>query len=429
MKKFFAFAAAALMSASMFASREVVPNPADLAAFNPATNAVLCVYFDEQVCNDIILIGDATGWNTTNPAAFVKMRPVTGFDGWYAAGVAKSDAADQKFKPVQLKADGTFAWDFQCGGPDAWVQANPAGGTLDVQSELGGAECGLHYTAAGAYIYYCTYWKGHNTPCAASQDYTIKVYTPECEYVEPTIAGGFDNWEDVNHAMDWDEDENGLYYYFVMENQLPGVGFKIKGGEGWDNPIQKYDAEDDVWYGVNYVKAEGKEVDWHLGEESLIVFYWNDPEIYRYDKCEEPVECDTLNYTVTVTFPACEAATPAIIGSFNGWTSVPMTLVSGTTYTATVRAHCTQAFKFNDVVLGWDNELKDAEDKALDNIPFGEEATITLDYSEGYHWAACGAPTAIENVAVKAAAVKAVENGKLVIIKGEKKFNVLGAQL
>lgn len=428
MKKIFAFVAAAVLSVSAFADRATVPNPSDLASFDPANNAVLCAYFDEQVCNDIILIGDATGWNTTDPSSFVKMRPVAGFDGWYAAGVAKSDAADQKFKPVQLKADGSFAWDFQCGGPEVWVKANPAGADLDVQSELGGAECGLHYTAPGAYIYYCTAWKNHNTPCAAAANYEIRVYAPECEFVEPTIAGGFDNWEDVNHAMDFDIDEEGdMYYYFIMENQLPGTGYKIKGGEGWSNAIETYVAEEDAWWAVNDAFNGGN--DWTLGEETLVVYRWDDPELYRYNTCEEPVVCDSIDYTVTVTFPVCEAATPAIIGSFNGWVSVPMTLVSGTTYTATVHALCNDVYKFNDVVLAWENEPVNAEGKGLADTKFGEEATITLDLSADYQWKACLEPAALENVAVKAAAVKAIENGRLVIKMGEKKFTVLGAEL
>lgn len=427
MKKFFSFAAALLLSVCAFADRTIVPNPSDLTSFDPEHNAVLCVYFDEQVCNDVILIGDATDWNTTNTSAFVKMRPVTGFEGWYAAGVAKSDNVDQKFKPIQLKADGSFSWDFQCGGPDAWVKANPAGATLDVQSELGGAECGLHYTAPGAYIYYCTHWKNHNTPCQATHNYKICVYAPDCDYVEPTIAGGFDNWADVNHEMDFDVDEEGnQYYYFVMEGQLPGIGYKIKGGNGWDNNIQVYVDTADTWWNVNDYFCGGK--DWQLGEDTVVVYHWENPDMYRYETCEEPVECDSIDYTVNVTFPACEGAAPAIIGTFNNWNAAAMTLVSGTTYTITVKALCTDKFKFNDAVLGWDNELINAEGGKFNDTAFGEEATITLDLSETYNWMLCSG-TAVENVVAAPKAAKFIENGQLIMVVDGVRYNAVGVKL
>jgi len=293
MKYFLSTLSLVALTCSMFAARNIVPNPADLAAFNPTNNAVLCAYFDGPVCNDIVLAGDYNNWNT-NPSKMVKMRPVEGFAGWYAGGVTPdANGADKKFKPVQLTADGTFSWDFQCGGPSVWVKANPNGATLDVQAEQGGTECCLHYKKAGAYIYYCTAWKGAS-PCQEPKDYIINVYPPDCDWGKLTIAGGFDNWENINIPMlpEYDKDGNP-YWHYALSYQYPGGAFKIKCGEGWDNPIEEYIDSIGEWKEVN----DGK--NWILGDEDTIVFYWNDGR-YRYKYCkpdfDTAVSANTINY-------------------------------------------------------------------------------------------------------------------------------------
>jgi len=436
MKKIFSLFTAALLSASMFAARDVVPNPSDLSAFSPETKVVLCAYFDGEVCNDIILMGDYNGWDAASQAT-VKMREVEGFDGWYAGGVDPDpEGKDKKFKPVQLKSDGSFSWDFQCGGPSVWVKANPAGGDLDIQSEMDGAECGMHYTEAGAYIYYCTAWKAGASPCKANKDYFIKVYAPECEWVEPTIAGGFDSWADVNHAMEFDFDEQErMYYYYELPDQTPGVAIKIKGGEGWGNPIQHYvdSLSDwrDIWPGTENAI---------LGDDSLIIFDWSD-SLHRWQSCEEPIECDSADYTFTVTFPACDSVkAPAIIGDFNGWSNTVMTATANPNeYTVTVKALCTDKYKFRDSgYTDWANQVQKYNFESgkwddLSDAKFGEETTITLDYSGAdYKWTLCEAPapTAVATVkAAKPAAKKVLVNGQMVIDVEGAKYNVLGVEM
>ena len=57
MKKLYAFFAAALMSASMYA---VAPTAADLAAeYDVANNVVFCIQFieDAELCNDVRFVG------------------------------------------------------------------------------------------------------------------------------------------------------------------------------------------------------------------------------------------------------------------------------------------------------------------------------------------------------------------------------------
>lgn len=145
-----------------------------------------------------------------------------------------------------------------------------------------------------------------------------------------------------------------------------------------------------------------------------------------------------MDYTIIVTVPACENSVPQLVGDFasSDWSiSAPMTATQNPNqYTVTVRALCSNQFKFNDATLGWDNEIKQwngTEWAGLSNIPFGEEAEITLDYSDTntYNWTAC-LPTAVENVEAVKAIKKQVVNGQMVIIREDgKKFNVLGAEV
>ncbi|MCQ2310807.1 MAG: hypothetical protein MJZ64_03550 [Paludibacteraceae bacterium] len=391
MKKLFSFCIVALMSASVLADRSTVPNPSNLSSFDPSANVVLCVYFDEQVCNDVILMGDYNDWNE-NSEATVKMRPLEGFDGWYVAAVAPDAAgADKKFKPVQLKTDGSFSWDFQCGPKDAWVKANAAGADLDIQEELGGAECGLHYKTAGAYIYYCTYWKAHNVPCSETKDYTIKVYIPECEYVEDvTIGGGFDNWVDINHSMDFDVDQDGrVYYYFTMKDQLPGIAYKIKAGEGWGNQVEELN-EKGEWAVIN---GGG---DFHLGTDAEIIHDWSDPAKYRWQTCQPAGE--EVEFTVTVKLPefcdeiASYANQVKVIGEFDNWAGTDMTLVEAGVYSATIIAKRGTAYKYR-AGNSWDVEVMQSEGSGMADLHFPAEGTTVNDDWSMYFWKGCPAPT------------------------------------
>lgn len=126
MKKLFSFVAAALMSASMFAGPATVPTVTDVASAGfDQTKRVIVLYFDEQVCNDIVWVGTyvmnekGDGWET-NPELLSIFEPLEGFEGWYA--LEFDDASETvQGKPVQLKKDGSFNWDFQSGDVEAWI--------------------------------------------------------------------------------------------------------------------------------------------------------------------------------------------------------------------------------------------------------------------------------------------------------------------
>ena len=122
-----------------------------------------------------------------------------------------------------------------------------------------------------------------------------------------------------------------------------------------------------------------------------------------WQKSECVVE-EVVKRTVTVTVPECGFEVPSIVGSFNSWdaTAIPMTLVSGFTFTAEVDAVASDEFKFAGSVSGWDNEIEayDAENdtwNGLGNEKFGDQTTFNFDFSnpELYRWKACAASDTI----------------------------------
>ncbi len=243
MKKIFTFIFAALMSASMFASPAAVPTVQDVAAagFDVTNARVICLYFDEQVCNDIVWVGTYNNWATYDPTSMLHFEPLEGFEGWYVVEVVDESETVQG-KPVQLKMDGSFAWDFQSGDVEAWINmAQPGTQTGSFEPGYDG-EADCTWPENGAYIYELAYWKKHNTPCVdkPKHDYTITVYMPEfCDeianYADSVfIMGGFDWNEGIKMEQKVDYDFN-TYYYVELDGQEEGTEYKFRCGTmGWD---------------------------------------------------------------------------------------------------------------------------------------------------------------------------------------------------
>ena len=166
-KKLFSFVAAALMSASMFAQPATVPTVSDLdAAGYDLTDRVICLYFDQQVCNDIVWAGSYNEWST-NPVDMMPFEPLEGFDGWYVIELW-DDSETVQGKPVQLKNDGSFSWDFQSGDVEAWINmAQPGTKTATIGAGSNPDEANCTWPTTGAYIYEVAYFKNHNIPCGA----------------------------------------------------------------------------------------------------------------------------------------------------------------------------------------------------------------------------------------------------------------------
>jgi len=273
MKKFFSFVAAALVSAIALAEPATVPTVAQVSANYDATHLVVAVYFDEEICNDLVWAGSYNSWDTKTPADMIHGEALEGFTGWYVFDVTPvaGDGTDAG-KPMQLKSDGSASWDFQTGDADSWIHK----GGLEASISAGySGEANVSWPTAGVYIYESAYFKNHNSPCVAavSHTYTVTAYLPECTLAVPAVIGDFNGWATgVAMEMDLDEETNVIYTATFTDDE--GHSFKIKNGADadWAWQIQKYNSTDDAWASLGNTL---------LGAETELVFHYEGAD-YRY---------------------------------------------------------------------------------------------------------------------------------------------------
>ncbi len=290
MKKFYAFFAAALMSVSVFAARDVVPTDTDLAKYYEQGNVCLCFFVPAEInCNNIVVTGSFNGWKST-VADCLPAVVVEGFDGWYVASFAPEAEPDAErgiqAKPIMLDGLGNFRWDYQVGAATAI-----RGGVQVVQDGLAGEIYLINYGSDAPNVFTIDAWK--NNPCTAVyHTYSVTLISPDCneeDYVVPAISGGFNNWAQQAMTM------NELKTAERQQKELPGAVFEasFKASEGsefkfrsskewgadWSNQLKEYNAEEDAWGayngGANLV----------LGEETDLMFDLGDPEKYSWDNC------------------------------------------------------------------------------------------------------------------------------------------------
>ncbi len=444
MKKLFAFVASALFSVATFASREVVPSDADLAAYATKTYT-MCIY-NEDACNDIVLIGTYASWNLANELE--KFQAVTGFEGWYV--VTWDDATDPEgdggvqAKPIQLDGSGNPSWDYQL-GPDAeLIRGTEVAGKPIINPN--GAEVDIKNLQPGITVIDVKSWK--NNPCTAVYHvYNIALVSPDCndeDYITPAISGGFNNW--AQQAMEMNE----LKTAERQQAELPGAVFEIsfKAAEGsefkfrsaeewgkdWTNELKEYDAENDGWKGFSgagIVEVSGNNL--LLGETTDLFFDLGDPDLYSWTNCEKPEEFEEkeFDYAITVAnAPVCGEAVLAVVGGFEacGWTvENAVEVVDGA---VALHAKNTDEFKFLDKSTGdWTNEVIGFAQTTFHKADLAdgeEDGKIAVDLAEA-NFAACA--DAVENTAVNAVATKVIRNGQIVIVKDGVEFNVLGTQV
>ena len=444
MKKLIAFVATALLSVATFASREVVPSDADLAAYATKTYT-MCIY-NEGACNDIVLIGTYASWNLANELE--KFQAVTGFEGWYV--VTWDDATDPEgdggvqAKPIQLDGSGNPSWDYQL-GPDAeLIRGTEVAGKPIINPN--GAEVDIKNLQPGITVIDVKSWK--NNPCTAVYHvYNIALVSPDCndeDYITPAISGGFNNW--AQQAMEMNE----LKTAERQQAELPGAVFEIsfKAAEGsefkfrsaeewgkdWTNELKEYDAENDGWKGFSgagIVEVSGNNL--LLGETTDLFFDLGDPDLYSWTNCEKPEEFEEkeFDYAITVAnAPVCGEAVLAVVGGFEacGWTvENAVEVVDGA---VALHAKNTDEFKFLDKSTGdWTNEVIGFAQTTFHKADLAdgeEDGKIAVDLAEA-NFAACA--DAVENTAVNAVATKVIRNGQIVIVKDGVEFNVLGTQV
>lgn len=399
MKKIFLFFAALLTAMMVNAGTAVgsdsIPTAAVLANnYDLSSNVVLCCYFDVAPCGDVVFAGsykaDATGAWITNPSELVHFEPVTGYYGWYAAAVPYT--AGIQGKPVHLKQNGSFSWDYQVGDEYAWI--HKGGNNAIIQKGFYG-EANVTYPSAGAYIYEIAYWKNHVNPCenVATHKYTVYFFPPECEYVTPAIVGDFDNWQGV--AMAQTSYNGAVAYKYTIEDE-EGHGFKFFDlNLKWNNEIQYYDYSADIWV--------AKEQNFTLPKatkDTTLIFDFSNNSMFRWTQCNP-------TYTIVLFDPYCEANpefAPQIQGEFSNGEFLAMergTYLGKEAWILTVNAAPGSGYQIVEKHFGYGNQLQyyDAVSDlwwGLQTRLFPQEAEgtiVVLDYSDTnlYRYPLCGA--------------------------------------
>ena len=444
MKNIYAFFAAALMSVSMFASLEQVPTVADLSKiYDGTTNVVLCCYFDETPCNDVVLAGSYNGWSD-DPALCAKFEALEGFEGWYVAEAPYAEGF--MAKPLQLKNGGFDGWAYQVGDPDAWENKGGEGTKAIKLSVENDVESKAEYPeGAGYYVYEIKYWKNHASPCEyiPSHKYTVYLFAPECEYVQPAIVGVFDGWAGTAMSKTTYEGDEAYTYEVTSEE---GKEFKffdlvLK----WDNEIQFHDTVNDSW-------DKGSNIKFPVAtQDTILVFDYSDPDMARWTVCTAPEEASDV--VVIAKLPAgAPAAGVELMGSWgeDTWNNGVVMELDATTgaYIAAVQAKSTHAFKFRETG-NWDNQIQqwipaneenpEGKWEVLGNIKFGDvwkdgegdllgKKVVDIDFTDPaeYCWQVA---EGIENIVLTEKAQKVVVDGVLYIVRDNKMFNVQGAQV
>jgi len=422
MKKIFSLFAAVIVSTCMFAAPSQIPTEQDLAAnYDCVNNYVIALYFDEEVCNDLVWAGSYNSWATSDVLSMLHAEPLTGFSGWYVFEVVDTlaEVGQMQGKPVQLKKDGSFDWAYQSGDKDAWIKK----GNNACIAEAGyDGEANVTWPAKGAYIYEVAYFKLHNSPCVSipEHNYTLQLYAPEfCEDLEDyedsvVVQGDFNGWGQTAMEPKYDTQEN--MYYEVVVKMEEGKAFKFRSGTDpdWKVQIQK-----------NYASL-GNETSPVATKDTTLVFRY-DSANYTWAGCAAP----TGIYTVTITVPAfCQAlvdsaAQVMIVGSFDGWTGTAMTSQGNNVYSYTFEEGTAPGTEYKFHGGKWDYELLTG---ASGNFSLGAELEVTHDFSSA-SWKGCEETPIVEVKAAKAAAKKVFVNGQMVIMVGESKYNVLGAEM
>lgn len=270
------FFAALVVAVASFAAPATTPTKNDLADFYEPGQLCVCVYFEAEVCNDVVFAGSYNGWNTGDPAAMAKFAPLEGFEGWYYVAVT-DESETIEGKPVQLNADGSFAWENQTGDVDSW---EVVAGTVNIEPGYEGESNLKGYSTAEPVILISKYFKNHKDLCsyvAEYADYTIRLNAPFCAgedgtYYNPAIIGDFNGWAEGVPSDDIDEEG---FYVFTLKNAEKTKAFKFRAYEGqtWDNEILLPDLDEE---GNIKLNEDGTEK-WYgnpniiLGDETTIV--------------------------------------------------------------------------------------------------------------------------------------------------------------
>ena len=450
MKKFYAFLAAALMSVSVFAAKDVVPSDEVLADYYNQGEVCVCFFVPAEMnCNDIVLTGSFNGWSST-VSECVDVEAVEGYDGWYVASFepeAEPDATKGiQAKPIMLDGDGNFNWEYQVG-----AATTIRGGVQVVQGAYAGEIDMINYGADAPNVFTVDAWKSN--PCTAVyHNYKITVISDGCGgYVVPFIVGAMNGWTFTQMQLDAEASiANGAPTYYINFKAAEGTPYQIVSGlMGETGEIETQPAwADDAYLQKNvegqWVRYPGEDGDNTLTHEDANILYDLRAEDLRWARCDDsPIE--TVEVSVKLPAENFPEEGVEIIGTFDDWAGTAMA-IDGDVYKATVEAKASQFFKFRSAGKwpgeqgGTEIEVYRADDEwttiqnnelVFGQLWEGEEGarTLYLDLSdaETYRWQARA--QGIENITLTEKAQKVVVDGVLYIVRDNKMFNVQGTQV
>lgn len=445
MKKFFSFLVAASLSVSAFASREKVPSDAVLKEYYETGQVCVCIFVPaDMACYDVVFVGTYNNWgkgegSTEDVANCSKFEAVEGYDGWYVVAV-DDESDDIQGKPVMLDADGAFNWAYQVGAAE-----KISGAVTVVEGQYAGEIDLKTYGKDAPNVYAVTAWKSN--PCTAVyHNYTIAVINSSCNTLAvPFVVGAMNGWKFTEMTVNMDSTNeylpNGYYEYKFKAAEE--TEYQIVNGvmDATGAIVTEPDWIDDSYIFVNtdgeWVRAD-KGNNKKTGAEAEIVFDLRDAETYLWGRC---ITRESHTYTINITIPTCAEVHPAISGAFNEWGRDTMDLVSGSTYTVQVTAEEGTEYGVTSITAGsdwetWIEEPKedDGEWKGIENMKFGAEEEITLDFSDAskYRWSLCAA-TALPSI-------KADETNRpikyydadlrqIIILKDGERYNIHGVRI
>ncbi len=445
MKKFFSFLVAASLSVSAFASLEEVPSDDVLKGYYEAGQVCVCIFVPaDMACYDVVFVGTYNNWgkgegSTEDVANCSKFEAVEGYDGWYVVAV-NDESTDIQGKPVMLDADGAFNWAYQVGAAEiirgaVTVVKGGFSGEIDLKT----------YGKDAPNVYAVTAWKSN--PCTAVyHNYTIAVINSSCNTLAvPFVVGAMNGWKFTEMTVNMDSTNeylpNGYYEYKFKAAEE--TEYQIVNGvmDATGAIVTEPDWIDDSYIFVNtdgeWVRADNGN-NKKTGAEAEIVFDLRDAETYLWGRC---ITRESHTYTINITIPTCAEVHPAISGAFNEWGRDTMDLVSGSTYTVKVTAEEGTEYGVTSITAGsdwetWIEEPKedDGEWKGIENMKFGAEEEITLDFSDAskYRWSLCTA-TALPSI-------KADETNRpikyydadlrqIIILKDGERYNIHGVRI
>ena len=450
MKKFYAMIAVALMSISVFASKDEVPSDAILANYYESGNVCLCFFVPADMnCNNIVVTGSFNGWSSKVEDC-ASVEAVEGYDGWYVASFEPEAEPDAEkgvqAKPIMTDVDGNFSWEYQIGAATVI-----RGGVQVVQGAYAGEIDMINYGADAPNVFTVDGWKSN--PCTAIyHNYTVTVVSNGCDgYVVPFIVGAMNNWGFQQMQLDVEKTQaNQVPTYYISFKAAENTPYQIvsglmgETGEIAVEPAWSDDAYIQMLVDGTWVRIPGEDGDNQLTHENANIVWDLRVDTLQWARCDETPAEYTI-FAINLPKDNCPDGVE-IIGGFDGWAGTPMELLETGWYFVELEVKPAQDFKFRSAG-SWDQEIEiyDAENDEWKKIGdkqfvFGDlwsddtwKGTpckwIELDWSdpEAYRWST--AESGVEDIVLTVKAQKVVVDGVLYIVRDNKLFNVQGAQV